>query len=237
MRYFSLLLLVFAAPAGADGFALTENRELTLPTAGLGLLEIRNDHGYVVVEGDSERTDIAVSAEVWVPARDRLRAKQLMYEHMNLSLVVRDGAARLTGNFASLRRMFGPEPRVSLTVRMPADFDLAIVDGTGYIEVSNVNGSVSVEDGPGSIALTNVGGAVSIDDGAGWIDVDRTGSTVDIKDRSGGISVSRVTSDVLVDDGSGHIDVRDIGGNLTIVDDASGRVSFSGVRGVVKDES
>ena len=71
----------------------------------------------------------------------------------------------------------------------------------------------------------------------GWIDVDRTGSTVDIKDRSGGISVSRVTSDVLVDDGSGHIDVRDIGGNLTIVDDASGRVSFSGVRGVFKDES
>ena len=237
MRYLSLLLLAFAAPAAADLFALTETRELTLPTAGLGMLEIRNDHGYIVVEGDPDRTDIAVSAELWIPARDRLRAKKLMYEHLNLSLVVRDGAARLEGDFGSLHRTFGQGPRVSLTVHMPADLDLTIVDGTGYIEVSDIEGAVSVEDGSGSITLTNIGGAVSIDDGAGWIDVDRTGSTVEIKDRSGGISVSRVTSDVLVDDGSGHIAVRDIGGDLRILDDAGGRVSFSGIDGVIRDDS
>lgn len=237
MRYFSLLLLVCAAPAGADWFALTETRELTLPTPGLGVLEIRNGHGYVVVEGDPARKDIAVSAELWIPARDRLQAKKLMYQHLNLSLVVRDGAARLEGNFDSLYRVFGQEPRVSLTVHMPADFDLRIVDGTGYIKVSDVNGAVSIEDGTGSIALTNIGGAVSIDDGAGWIDVDRAGSTVDITDRSGGISVSRVTSDVVVDDGSGHIHVRDIGGDLRILDDAGGRLSFSGIAGVIRDES
>lgn len=237
MRYASLLLLVFAAPAGADWFTLTETRELTLPTAGLGMLEIRSGHGYVVVEGNPEAKAIAVTAKLRIPARDRLRAKKLMYEHLNLSLVVRDGAARLEGDFDSLHRIFGQEPRVNLTVRMPADLDLTIVDGTGYIEVSGVGGAVSIEDGSGSISLTDIGGAVSIRDGSGWIDVDRAGSSVDIEDRSGGISVSRVAGDVLVDDGSGHIHVRDIGGNLTILDDAAGRLSFSSIAGVIRDES
>lgn len=237
MRYLSLLLLIAAAPAGADWFALTETRELSLPAAGLDSLQIRSGHGYVVVKGDPGRNDIAVSAEVWIPARDRLRAEQLMEAHLNLSLVAEDRAARLEGDFDTLHRAFGQEPRVSLTVHVPADMNLAVEDGTGYIEVSNVGGAVSIEDGAGSITVTDIGGNVSIDDGAGWIDVDRIGATVEIADRSGGISVSRVTRDVLVDDGSGHINVRDIGGDLTILDDGSGRLNFSGVRGIVKDES
>ena len=237
MRYLPVLLLLLACPAAAGWLTVTDTRELALAGDGIDRLEIRSGHGFVVVRGDAERADIRVRADLSIPARGQDKASDIEAKYLELSLTESAGTATLVGLFRDYTVWRGDEPSVRLTVEVPKHMDVVIDDGTGYIEVSDLDGNLTIDDGSGSIDLDNIGGTVSIRDGSGWIDVDRVAADVMIEDRSGAISVSRVGANVIIDDGSGWVNVRDVSGDLTLVDNASGRFTFSGIDGVIRDES
>jgi hypothetical protein len=237
MRILSLILLLATGDAFAGWLDATETRELSLHSAGIDKLEIHSGHGFVIVKGEPGLEKITVSAEIRVPAQNRNRAEEIKNDYMDLSLTSSGNTATLTGSFHDYAVWRGDSASVRLTVRIPDHTDVAIEDGTGFIEVSDLDANLSIVDGSGSIDLKNIGGTVSIEDGAGWIDIDQVEADVAIEDRSGAISVSRVGADVAIDDGAGHIKVRDITGDLILVDNASGRLKFSGVQGVIRDQS
>ncbi|MEM8683360.1 MAG: hypothetical protein AAGF72_08020 [Pseudomonadota bacterium] len=237
MRTTLLLALLFSAPAHAGWFEHTETRDFSLPAADLVELRIESGHGFVIVEGSPDATAIEVHAEILLPVRNRINAAKIIAEELELSLDAIGSTAQLRGLFTSANRMFGEDPRISLTVRVPASMSLVVDDGTGFIEVEGVDGDVTITDGSGSIDLRAVRGNVTIEDGSGWIDVDDVSASVSIKDRSGGISISRVAGDVTIDDGAGNVAVRDVSGNLNIVDNGSGRVRYSGIGGLIDDRS
>ena len=237
MRMFGLLLLLVAGNAFAGWLDATETRELSLDSAGIEKLEIHSGHGFVIVKGEPGLERITVSAEIRVPAKNRSRAEAIKNDYLDLSLTSSGNTATLTGSFRDYAVWRGDSASVRLTVRIPDSTGVVIEDGTGFIEVRDLDANLSIVDGSGSIDLTNIGGTVSIEDGAGWIDIDQVEADVTIEDRSGAISVSRVSADVAIDDGAGHINVRDITGDLTLIDNASGRLKFTGVKGVIRDRS
>lgn len=237
MRYLILTLLLLAGPAAAGWLNITETRDLSLDAAQLQQLEILSGHGFVVVAGEAERETISVTAEIRIPATSESKAAAIKTKYLELDLSAVGDTATLVGTFDDYVPWRGDQASVRLTVRVPKELDVVIRDGTGFIEVTDMDGDLTIEDGSGSIDLKRIGGKVSIQDGAGWIDVDRVNADVVIQDRSGGISVSRVAADVVIDDGAGRVDVRDVAGDLTLVDNASGRFTFAGVQGVIRDES
>lgn len=237
MRYLTFLFLLVMGQAVAAWLNVAETRDLAIDDAGIERLEIRSGHGFVVVKGDPGRNDISVRADIRIPTSSREKAAAIRADYLDLSLTADGGTATLVGLFRDYVVLRGDGPRVALTVLVPDGIDVVIEDGTGYIEVSNLKGSLEIDDGSGSIDLENIGGTVSIRDGSGWIDVDRVAQDVVIEDRSGAISVSRVGGNVVIDDGSGQINVRDVSGELTLVDNSSGRFTFSGIEGVIRDQS
>ncbi len=237
MRYLPLLLLLVTGQAVAAWLNVTETRDLALDGAGLERLEIRSGHGFVIVTGEPGLDQITVQADIRIPVASEEKAEAIRAEHLDLSLTADGGTASLVGDFGDYVAWRGDGPRVMLTVQVPAGIDVVINDGTGYIEVSNLDGDLEIDDGSGSIDLENIGGSVTIRDGSGWIDVDQVDADVIIEDRSGAISVSRVGANVVIDDGSGRVSVRDVSGDLTLVDNASGRFTFSGIEGVIRDQS
>ena len=237
MRYLTFLLMLITSQAVAGWLNVAETRDLTIDDAGIERLEIHSGHGFVVVKGESGRNDISVRADIRIPASSREKAAAIRSDHLDLALTADGGTATLVGLFRDYVALRGDGPRVMLTVLVPDGIDVVIEDGTGYIEVAYLEGNLEIDDGSGSIDLENIGGTVTIRDGSGWIDVDRVNEDIVIEDRSGKISVSRVGGNVLIDDGSGRINVRDVSGDLTLVDNASGRFTFSGIDGVIRDQS
>ncbi len=137
---------------------------------------------------------------------------------------------------------------IHLQVEVPRGMDLVIDDGSGSINIENIDGELQIDDGSGSITLTDIGNHVQIDDGSGSITVrdvngdlsveDGSGSvelkniigTVDIEDGSGSIMAKEVGGDFRVDDGSGDIVVKALAGDFKLVDDGSGSIRVNGER-------
>jgi len=238
MRTTLLLVLLFlCAPAQAGWYNHAETREFSLASDKLTELRIKSGHGFVIVNGSAEATSIEVKADILLPVTNRGKVERILEEDMRLLLDSTGSTARLEGTFTWTNRLFGQGPRVSMTVTVPASMNVFVDDGSGFIEIRNVDGNVTVEDGSGSIDLSEIRGNVTIEDGSGWIDVDNVTASVKIKDRSGGISVSRVKGDVTIDDGAGNMAVRDVSGDLVIVDSGSGRLRYSGIGGQITDRS
>ncbi|GIU31654.1 hypothetical protein TUM4637_23690 [Shewanella hafniensis] len=67
--------------------------------------------------------------------------------------------------------------------------NVSIDDGSGDIEVSQINGNLKIDDGSGAIKVTDIRGNIAIDDGSGNIEVANVQSPVTITDGSGDINV------------------------------------------------
>lgn len=137
---------------------------------------------------------------------------------------------------------------IHLEVEVPRGMDLVIDDGSGSINIENIDGAIKIDDssgsislrdignnlqiddGSGSISLKDVNGDVSIEDGSGSIEMKNVIGSVDIEDGSGSITAKKVGGDFRVDDGSGDIVVSDLTGEFKLVDDGSGSIRVNGKR-------
>jgi len=135
---------------------------------------------------------------------------------------------------------------INLEVELPRGMDLVIDDGSGSINIENIDGELNIDDGSGSITLTDIGndvqiddnsgsikitdvnGNLSIDDDSGSVDMKNITGTVDIEDGSGSINAKGIGGDFKVDDGSGDINVKSLAGEFILVDDGSGSINVNG---------
>jgi len=231
MRGFVVMAMFAASLAHAAWKEHTELRDLQLSAAGVTILEVDTGAGSLTIRGLPDTHDIAVKAIIRVPGEDADSARKIMASDMKLVLDKARDHARLKATFDG-RFWDNDHGSIDLEVEMPADLALSVNDGSGSIDISDVEGFVTIEDGSGSVIVNNVGD-LRIDDGSGSIKVSTASGDVSIDDGSGGITVRHVGGDVIIDDGSGGIDVVDVEHDLIIVDDGSGSLSVSDVRGTV----
>ena len=241
------MFAVSLSHAGSEQY--TEVRNLELDASGLSEFFIDAGAGTMVVSGDETSNQIVVVATILVDSDDPEEAAKFIEKRLDLKLTSDDGRAKLKAGFRSGWGR-GSDAAVDLDVRMPAQLDLVIDDGSGPVKINDVAGFVRIDDGSGAIEVAS-SGAVDIDDGSGSISLENTGSVkiddgsgsitivsaagdVYVEDGSGPIEIRRVAGSVTVDDGSGDIDIDDVEQDLVIEEEGSGSLRYTNVRGSVQ---
>ena len=194
---------------------------LTLDTGHISEIKINAAAGFLKIEGVSELEQIEVTADI-----------QAFNSDIELSLVQEGDTALLNAdaNPQRLSNFIGNSPKIDLTLRLPKRLAVNIIDGSGAIEISNIDNSLMISDGSGSIEAEQISGDVMIKDGSGSIYLQKLGAALSISDGSGGINIDGVKGKVMIDDGSGEIHLRNLAKDV-VLDDGSGSIDVKGVKG------
>lgn len=232
MRSFIVMAMFTASLAHAGWMEYSEVRDLEVDADGASEFVIDAGAGSLIVTGRTSADTINVTATIQVGEKNDAKAREIIASDLTLTLT-RDGDRVHLQSFFDDDTWFGDsDGAVKLEVEMPAGIALKVDDGSGSIEIRNLDSDVTVDDGSGSIKIVGVGG-LDIDDGSGSIDIRNVSGNVTIVDGSGGISVRGVNGAVRINDGSGSITVHDVENDLIIEEDGSGGLSVSDVRGQV----
>lgn len=230
LLYLFVALALLAAPVLAD---YSETREMEVSAEDVEILRIDCGAGFLEIKGIEGLETIKVKAEIFLDDISGKRAEEIIEEYMILELTARGRSAKLISNFEQgnfLSNIFHSEGSkvIDLTVMVPAEIELRIDDGSGYIDIRDIEDDITIDDGSGDIICENIKGNLNIDDGSGSVELNDIMGDIDLDDGSGMTAIANVTGDVRIDDGSGNIDVRGINGNV-IVDDGSGNIRIDEV--------
>ncbi|MEJ2255390.1 MAG: hypothetical protein P8X98_00030 [Woeseiaceae bacterium] len=228
----ALGLACFTAVAADD---YQEVRELGVSADGARQFIIDVGAGSLDVRGVAGQETIKVRARIVIDDGDEDEARAFISEQVKISLEREGETVRLVTDVEQSMWSRGSGGRVDVEVTAPAGLATRIDDGSGSIDVEDLDADIVIDDGSGSIELRNVG-AVQIDDGSGSIDVSNATGDVYVNDGSGSITIEDVGGTVTIDDGSGSIRVRKVGQDLVIIDAGSGSISFSDVKGTVEQD-
>ncbi|CCQ10503.1 lipoprotein, putative [Pseudoalteromonas luteoviolacea B = ATCC 29581] len=200
---------------------LTET--LTLDAKTLSTLNADLVAGDITIRGIEGLDTITVEASI-------LTTKEKNYE---FSLTKSGKTAELIAHHNDgISWYSGNSPRIDLVVNVPSHFNLDIEDGSGDIDIQNVNGDLIIDDNSGDIDIIG-GNNIEIEDGSGSINIVDSKGNVTLDDGSGDIRVVNVAGKVKIDDGSGDI-VVDGANGLEIVDAGSGDLSINNINGKVQ---
>lgn len=245
-------ILVFSSCISTHAASLDykETKVLTLNAENIQLLNINATAGILIIKGEKGIDEIEVTAEILAYDDDIKLSLDLKG---NTAILIADVNKDNTSSWSKKLFNWGSNEsaKIDLIIKVPANINLKIADGSGSIEIENVNqiialndGSgdinitkvsddVNINDGSGSLKVTDVGGNLNINDGSGGIVVKNIGGYVNVKDGSGSMSIAEVTGLVTIDDGSGGIEVNHLKGGLTIIEDGSGGLKMQNVKGSV----
>ncbi|MBG9941989.1 DUF4097 family beta strand repeat-containing protein [Brevibacillus formosus] len=216
-----------------------EKRQLELPAESIEALNIVTDSGNLIVKGDEKATVIHVDADI--------KSKNVKPEEIIITL-------EKDGNTATLRSEINTGIGINyvdmtLTVTVPAQLPIALTDGSGDIDMTNLAGKLTIEDDSGDIQLTNTNGEVEIrdqsgdikikdasalkliEDDSGDIVMENTGGNVAIHDQSGDMYIRKHKGDVTISDESGDIVIDTVEGNVLIENDGSGDRFVQNIKG------
>jgi len=219
---FAILFLTSTVAMASDLVRLLE-----LPKTGIDVVDIDCEAGFLKVYGIPNLDKIEVKAEIEVNIRDSEDRDDFIQKRVRLSLERRGSRAVLISHIDN-HSFFNRHALINLTVRIPQPMDLNVEDGSGAIEIRDVNGRVRIDDGSGGIDLDNVTGDVEISDGSGELSINNINGNLEVDDGSGEIEIDDVQGNLYVDDGSGSMRISKITGNV-VVSDGSGSIDIDGV--------
>ncbi|MGD9899921.1 MAG: hypothetical protein AB7T22_12420 [Calditrichaceae bacterium] len=236
-----LIILVSLPAMAVDN---SNVRKLNLNTDGIETFKIYCGAGFLKIQGDENLDEIQVNADIVGKNGNEKEIRQYLDEYLKLELTREGSQAILRSEINSDGHSFFstildkyPDIEVNLTVKVPAALKLYVDDGSGYIEINNMNSYVEIDDGSGDLVVRGVGGDLLIDDGSGDLEIDDVSGNVDIDDGSGHVKIKNVRGNVTLDDGSGNVNISQIGGSVR-VDDGSGSITIDGVeKDVIIDDS
>jgi len=150
-------------------------------------------------------------------------ADRIVYPEMRGTrsrLSVRDDGTFSDGDWGARGRRDGVEIRregtgfeahANLVVGIPKGKKVDLFLGVGRMEISNVDGNLSVDVASAEVDVAGVRGILSLDTGSGRVSVRDVTGELSVDAGSGGVSLERVKGDVLViDSGSGGVQASDI---------------------------
>lgn len=166
-----------------------------------------NGHGKLIVDNGSGHVHINSTSG----HRVTVHATQFSSGIFNVSDQVQL-AMNQDGNIISVTQIPSTIGGLSydLDITVPDSIDLQIKDGSGDIQVSNINGNTKVQDGSGDIQANHLGGNLDLQTGSGTIRADHLSGQITLQTGSGDIEVNQVElqSDGSLHTGSGDIRVQ-----------------------------
>lgn len=226
-----IILLMLLAVFTAQAATVDETKKLNLDASGIQKLVVDCGAGYLKIKGVKGLEQLEVRATIVVKGIDEDEMDDLIKDSVKLSLEKRGSKAVLVSKFESgiFKSLFGRKSgRIDLDVRVPEKINLDIDDGSGFIEIFNIDGNLDMDDGSGSMVIEDVTGYAKIDDGSGGIEMENIGGDINLDDGSGGIEINKAGGDVDVDDSSGSLTIYEVKGSV-VVSDGSGSILIDGV--------
>ncbi len=124
----------------------------------------------------------------------------------------------------------GLEAYADMTISIPAGKTVSVFLGVGEVDVTNVNGNLTVDVASAPVTARGTRGTLSIDTGSGAVEVTNAEGDVSVDTGSGSVDVSGVTGgSLLVDTGSGRVTGEDIQVDELNIDTGSGRIELDNV--------
>lgn len=232
MKIKTIILILLFLSLSLFGTTFEKKKELNLSAAGIEKFEADCGAGYLKITGEAGLKQIEVKATIEIKGYDDKDAEFFIKDKMTISLKKRGDTAYLVSKVESSLFKRPKSALINLDVRVPKGLSLEIDDGSGSIEIIDIDNEVEIEDGSGSIDMENIGGNVEIDDGSGSIVLVKITGDVKIDDGSGGIKAEEVKGNLKIDDSSGEIKVKKISGDVD-VHDSSGDMKIYEVGGSV----
>jgi hypothetical protein len=227
-----LILLPLAAFAGT----VEQTQDLELSTADVEILQITCTAGFLEVFGVDGADRINVTAALKTSGVPPDKLLEFHQRHVRLSLKKRSHKAILESVFKN-QNLMKEDAKIDLIVRVPKNLQVQINDGSGQIDVSDLDAHLEIKDGSGSMNARDIQGNVKIEDGSGKIHIADIRGNLEVKDGSGSILVERIRGDVRLVDGSGPMTIKDIDGNLTVRDGSGGIEIMNVTRDVLIKEA
>lgn len=124
----------------------------------------------------------------------------------------------------------GVEAHANLTITIPAGKTVGIYTGVGRVDVTNVDGNLSVDVGSADITSRGTKGELSLDTGSGDIRVDNAQGRVELDTGSGSVTLNGAKGDKLsIDTGSGDVIATSVEADETEIDTGSGSIRIDGL--------
>lgn len=124
----------------------------------------------------------------------------------------------------------GVEAYANLTVTIPAGKTVGIFTGVGKVDVSNVDGDLTVDVGSANITSRGTKGRLELDTGSGDIRVDNAQGEISLDTGSGNVILNGSRGGRLsIDTGSGDVTVTSATADATEVDTGSGNIRIDGI--------
>ena len=222
------LIALCAQNALADNNWCATSRTLSseIDVSGVTRIEIEAVAGDLDVRGKRGAGRIVATGRACTPSRysDRIDEFAIIEE--------RDGnTLRLAASVP--RKRFGDSLAgyMDLSITLPDDLPLSIVDTSGDIDVRDTAGLL-MRDSSGDMWLENIAGDITIErDSSGDMTIRNAGRVrIDI-DSSGDLNVSNVQSLDIGRDSSGDIRAVDVAGDMSVGADSSGDIAAINVAG------
>lgn len=218
------LIIIATTAISVSAFAggkLQDTQTLRVSADSMDMLDIDVGAGKLNVIGDDSLDEVIVVAEIYQDRAD---------DNYRISLESERGSRIELYTDVDNGGLFGwtNDTSIDLTVRVPTSMNIQIDDGSGQIEVTDIDGELSIDDGSGSISIENISGDVEIDDGSGSIVAVNLGGDLKVDDGSGSINAEDIAGTVTVWDGSGSINV-DGAGDFVLKNDGSGGLDINNV--------
>ena len=239
MKFIMLIMFIFPLAVSAKTYG--EIKELSLSSEGISAMNIECGAGFLKLKGVEGLDEIKVKADVIAGNKKGKELDEFIEENVELSLERHGHRAVLisriepSGFSFSLFSLKNGNKRIDLTVEVPKVMNVEIKDGSGDIELKNINGEVNIDDGSGSIEVEDVKGEFEIHDGSGDLEINNIDAKTEIHDGSGELSIHNVKGEMEIRDGSGSMVIKDATGEVTI-SDGSGDIKIDKVMGDLEIE-
>jgi len=220
--------IVVASPSRAD---FHTQRQLSLDTNEINRLNVESGAGSLTIRGKQGINEIQLTADIYTSSDNR--------DNFELELNKSGDKGYLIAKIPSSSGFWvGNSPRIDIIVDIPQDMILDIDDGSGDIQLSNINASIDINDGSGGLSINQINGNIDIDDGSGQLSIDGVVGNINIVDGSGELSIDNIVGNIQIVDGSGEMQLKHIKGNVDI-EDGSGGIYAQHITGsaVINDDS
>lgn len=233
LSYTVMILCTLAFNVWAFG-ELSLNQKLSVKKDNANLVVIDVGAGSLNVRG-ADIDEVSVSAKIHSKEYKDIDALQEAFENKMVFELQHKGSIIVFKALEKKKMLSFSSSDISIDIEMviPRSMNLEIDDGSGSMEVTNIDGSLNIDDGSGSIEISHIKGDLHIDDGSGSLDLRNVGGSVFLNDSSGGVDIQGVAGDVTVDDGSGSINITELKGNFHLEDDGSGQIHVNGKKWIV----
>jgi DUF4097 and DUF4098 domain-containing protein YvlB len=210
--------LASALLIATTAFAAQRDLDRSFTVTAGGKLTVDADGGTIQVSGTNANT---VSVKIRATGdEDRLEKVKLAADKTSDGVSV---TAKRNGE--GMRSWFGNEPKISVTVEVPRNYNLQLETSGGDIRVKDLNGAaigrtsggrIVIENVQGEVRMKTSGGGMDVRNVQGPVEIDTSGGSIAAGDIRGNLHAHTSGGSIRLEKVYGAIDAQTSGGSITL---------------------